>query len=40
MPPDERIMKHAEIQKVTNRYQEVNKNEVKFREKVPVNTEY
>ena len=38
--PDERITKHAEIQKVTNRYQDVNKNEVKFREKVPVNIEY
>ena len=40
MPPDERIMKHAEIQKVTNRYQDVNTNEVKFRGKVPVNIEY
>ena len=29
MPPDERIMKHTEIQKITNRYQDVNKNEVK-----------
>ena len=33
MPPDERIMKHTEIQKITNRYQDVNKNEVKFRGK-------
>ena len=33
MPPDERIMKHAEIQKIINRYQDVNKNEVKFRGK-------
>ena len=33
MPPDERTMKHAEIQKITNQYQDVNKNEVKFREK-------
>ena len=40
MPPDERIMKHAEIQKITNRYQDVNKNEVKFRGKIPVNIEY
>ena len=39
MPPDEKIMKHAEIQKVTNRYQDVNKNDVKFRGKVPVNIE-
>ena len=36
MPHDERIMKHTEIQKVTNRYQDVNKNEVKFRRKIPV----
>ena len=28
MPPDERIMKATEIQKITNRYQDVNKNEV------------
>ena len=40
MPPDERIIKLAEIQKVTNRYQVVNKNEVKFRGKVPVNIDY
>ena len=40
MRPDERITKHAEIQKVTNRYQDVKKNEVKFREKVAVNIEY
>ena len=40
MPPNERITKHAEIQKVTNRYQDVNKNEVKFRGKVPVNIKY
>ena len=33
MPPDERIMKSTEIQKITNRYQDVNKNEVKFRGK-------
>ena len=31
MPPDKRIMKPTEIQKVINRYQDVNKNEVKFR---------
>ena len=40
MPPDKRIMKPAEIQKVTNRYQDVNKIEVKFRGKIPVNIEY
>ena len=40
MPPDERIMKTTEIQKITNRYQDVNKNEVKFRGKNPVNIEY
>ena len=33
-------MKPTEIQKVTNRYQDVNKNEVKFRGKIPVNIEY
>ena len=31
MPPDERIIKSTEIQKIINRYQDVNKNEVKFR---------
>ena len=40
MPPDERIMKHAEIQKITKRFQAVNKNEVKLRGKIPVNIEY
>ena len=40
MPPDKRIMKPTEKQKVTNRYQDVNKNEVKFRRKIPVNIEY
>ena len=40
MLPDERIMKATEIQKITNRYQDVNKNEVKFRGKIPVNIEY
>ena len=33
MPTDETIIKSTEIQKITNRYQDVNKNEVKFREK-------
>ena len=32
-PPDERITKSTEIQEITNRYQDVNKNEVKFRGK-------
>ena len=40
MPPDERITKSTEIQKITNRYQDVNKNEVKFRGKIPVNVEH
>ena len=33
MPPDKRIMKPTELQKLSNRYQDVNKNEVKFRGK-------
>ena len=33
-------MKSTEIQKITNRYQDVNKNEIKFRRKVPVNIEH
>ena len=32
MPTNERIMKKTEIQKITNRYQDVNKNKVNFRE--------
>ena len=40
MPLDEQIIKKTEIQKITNRYQDVNKNEVKFRGKIPVNIEY
>ena len=40
MLPDEKILKIAELQKITNRYQDVNKNEVKFRGKIPVNLEY
>ena len=39
MPLDEQIMK-TEIQKRTNRYQDVNKNDVKIRGKIPVNIEY
>ena len=40
MPHDERITKATEIQKTTNRHQDVSRNEVKFREKFPVNSEY
>ena len=40
MPLDEKIIKKTEIQKKPNRYQDVNKNEVKFRGKIPVNIEY
>ena len=40
MPLGEQIMKKIKRQKTTNRYQDVNKNEVKFREKIPVNIEY
>ena len=40
MPPDEKTIKSTEIQKIINRYQDVNKNEVKFRGKIPVNVEY
>ena len=40
MPLDEQIMKKTEIQKIANRYQDLNKNEVKFRGKIPVDMEY
>ena len=40
MPIDKRIMKPSEIQKITNRYQNVHKIEVKFRGKVPIEFEY
>ena len=40
MPVDEKILKQTEIQKVKQRYQDVNKNEVKFRGKIPANIEY
>ena len=33
MPPDKRIMKPTELQKISNRYQDVNKNEKKSGEK-------
>ena len=40
MPPDEKILKSTGLQKITNRYQEVNKNEVKSRRKTQVDVEY
>ena len=40
MPADENIMKQTEIQKIKHRYQDVNKNEVKFRRKIPADVEY
>ena len=40
MPPDKNILKITGIQKTTNRYQYVNRNEVKFRGKIPVIVEY
>ena len=40
MPPDGRLMEATEIQKLTNRYQDVNKNEVKFRGKIPIHIEH
>ena len=40
MPVDNTIMKDTKIQKVKDRYQDVNKNEVKFRGKIPVDIEY
>ena len=40
MPADKTIVKDTEIQKVRYRYQDVNKNEVKFRGKIPVDIEY
>ena len=40
MPPEETILKLAEIQKITNRCQDVSKNEVKFRGNIPLDMEY
>ena len=40
LPADENIMKQTEIQKIKHRYQDVNKNEVKFRGKIPADVEY
>ena len=33
MPPDEQIIGKTEIKKITNLYQDVNRNQVKFRKK-------
>ena len=40
MPADENIMKQTKIPKIEHRYQDVNKNEVKFRGKIPADVEY
>ena len=40
MPFDEQIVKQIEKQKIMNRYQDVNKNDVKLRGKLLVNIEY
>ena len=40
MSADNPKMKESEIQKVRHRYQDVNKNEVKFRGNIPVDIEY
>ena len=40
MPADNTIMKESEIQKVRHLYQDVNKKEVNFRGKIPVDIEY
>ena len=40
MPQNERIMRSTEVQKITNRYQDVNKNGVNLRGKIQVKVEY
>ena len=40
MSPDENILELTGVQKITNRYQDVNQNEVKFQGKIPVDVEY
>ena len=40
MPADENILKKTEMQKIKHRYQDVNKNEVKFRGQIPTDIEY
>ena len=39
MPADHKIMKETEIRNVKHQYQDVNKNEVKVRGKIPVDIE-
>ena len=40
MPADEQILKKTELQKIKHRYQDVNKNEVRFRGQIPTDIEY
>ena len=40
MPADESILKKTEMQKIKHRYQDVNKNEVKFWGQIPTDIEY
>ena len=40
MPADYNISKKTQLQKVKHRYQDVNKNEVKFMGQTPVDFEY
>ena len=40
MPADEQILKKTERQKIKHRYQDVNKNEVRFRGQIPTDIEY
>ena len=40
MPMDKKILNTKDIQKINNRYQDINKNEVKFLGKIMVETEY
>ena len=40
MPLDEEILKSTGIQKITNKYQDANKNEAKFQGKSPIKLEF
>ena len=40
MPADEQILKKTELQKIKHRYQDVNKNEVRFRGQITTDIEY
>ena len=40
MPTDKEVLKSTGLQKIINKYKDVNKNEVKFLGKNPVNIEY